>query len=454
MRQKFFLRMPLALSAICAMLLTSNLSAQAQKPDGHGKILAGFFEEWSIYYAGYNLANLESNGSAAKLSHLIYAFGDVSASASDPSTNTCVIADAWADFENNNLPPVGGIADTWPLYGNFAEILKLKQLHPNLKTVISLGGASAAEAAAFSTAASTAAGRQALAASCINMFVVGNVGSDWNGAITAPGLFDGFNLDWEFPAAADKQNFTLLLAEFRNQLNALSATTGKQYVLSFDGPAGAQNFSNIDLKNAAKQVDFITIDGYNYAGTWESTTNHASPLFDSRQDPAFGQDLDIEDTVTAYLKAGVPPEKYLMGVPLYGAGWTGVPNKNHGLYQTSTGPSAVTLANGTGPCTDLSGNTPGCDTLLTPGSATYATLSTLTKNGYQSYFDLGRIATWLYNPASGTFYTYDDPDTAFLKAAYIDLRVPGGLGGAFVWALKDDDANGTMVKTLAVGLGR
>ena len=443
-------------SAAVALLLVFStcIPAPAQNQPGQGKILAGFFEEWSIYYAGYNLANLESNGSAAKLSHLVYAFGDVSASASDPSSNTCVIADAWADFETPYLPPVGGIADTWPLYGNFAEILKLKQLHPKLKTLISLGGASAGQAAAFSTAASTQAGRQALASACINMFIVGNVGSDWNGAITAPGLFDGFNIDWEFPAAADKQNFTLLLAEFRSQLNALSAQTGKQYVLSFDGPAGAQNYTNIDLKNAAKQVDFITIDGYNYAGSWDTATNDASPLFDSPQDPDFGQHLDIEDTVAAYLKAGVPPQKYVMGVPLYGAGWTGVPNKNHGLYQTSTGPSAVLLANGTGLCADLSGNTPGCDTLLTPGTATYSTLSTLTANGYKSYFDPSRLAVSLYNPTSGTFYTYDDPDTAFLKALYIDFRVPGGLGGAFVWAVKDDDAKGTMVKTLASGLGR
>jgi chitinase len=444
----------LAALATLLILLTSGSSALAQNPGTQGKILAGFFEEWSIYYANYNLANLESNGSAAKLSHLIYAFGDVSASASDPSSNTCVIADAWADFEDNNLPPVGNIADTWPLYGNFAEILKLKQLHPKLKTVISLGGASSAEASAFSTAASTQAGRQALVSACINMFIVGNVGSDWNGNITAPGLFDGFNIDWEFPGAADKQNFTLLLEEFRNQLNALSAQTGKQYVLSFDGPAGAQNYVNIDLKNAAKQVDFITVDGYNYAGTWESVTNDASPLFDSRQDPDFGQNLDIDDTVMAYLKAGVPAQKYVMGVPLYGAGWTGVPNKNHGLYQTSTGPSNVLLANGTGVCGDLSGNTPGCDTLLTAGTATYATLSTLTANGYKSYFDPSRIAVSLYSPSSQTFYTYDDPDTALLKALYVDLRVPGGLGGAFVWAVKDDDAKGTMVKTLATGLGR
>jgi chitinase len=447
-----FLRISAVLAAL--LVLATGIPASAQNQPGQDKILAGFFEEWSIYYAGYNLANLESNGSAAKLSHLIYAFGDVSASASDPSSNTCVIADAWADFETPYLPPVGGIADTWPLYGNFAEILKLKQLHPQLKTLISLGGASAAQAAAFSTAASTQAGRQALVSACINMFIVGNVGSDWNGPITAPGLFDGFNIDWEFPAAADKQNFTLLLAEFRNQLNALSAQTGKQYVLSFDGPAGAQNYTNIDLKNAAKEVDFITIDGYNYAGSWDTVTNDASPLFDSPLDPDFGQHLDIEDTVAAYLRAGVPPQKYVMGVPLYGAGWTGVPNKNHGLYETSTGPSPVLLANGTGLCTDLTGNTPGCDTLLTPGTATYATLSTLTANGYNSYFDPSRIAVSLYSPSSGTFYTYDDPDTAFLKALYVDFRVPGGLGGAFVWAVKDDDANGTMVKTLASGLGR
>jgi chitinase len=314
---------------------------------------------------------------------------------------------------------------------------------------MSMGGASATNVAAFVSASSTQAGRQALVSSCINMFVKGNIAP----GITAPGLFDGFNIDWEFPTAADKQNFTALLKEFRSQLNALEKTTGKQYVLSFDGPAGAQNYVNIDLKHAAEQVDFITIDGYNYAGSWDTQTNDASPLFDTRKDPLYGQDLDIDSTVNAYLRAGVPPSKYTMGVPLYGAGWTGVPNVNHGLYQGSTGPSAVLLANGTGPCTDLSGNTPGCDTLLTPGTATYSTLANLTANGYSKGFDPQRIAVSLYDPTTETFYTYDDPDTAFLKMLYIDVKVPGGLGGAYVWALKDDDANGTVVKTMAAGLG-
>ncbi len=90
--------------------------------------------------------------------------------------------------------------------------------------------------------------------------------------------------------------------------------TGKTYVMSFDGPAGSQNYVNIDLKAAAKQVDFITIDGYNYAGSWDTQTNDASPLFDSKKDPLYGQGLDIDATVNAYLKAGVPASKYTMGV--------------------------------------------------------------------------------------------------------------------------------------------
>jgi len=272
--------------------------------------------------------------------------------------------------------------------------------------------------------------------------------------ITAPGLFDGFNIDWEFPTASDTQNFTALLEEFRNQLNTLSKSTGKNYAMSFDGPAGQQNYVNIDLKRAAKQVDFITIDGYDYAGSWDTQTNDGSPLFDSKQDPLYGQHLDIDDTVNAYLRAGVPAHKYTMGVPLYAAGWTGVPNVNHGLYQSSTGPSPVPMANGVGLCTDLSGNEPGCDVLLTPGLATYSTLENLRANGYAAHFDPLRTAVSMYDPALGTFYTYDNPTTARLKMLYVDLKVPGGLGGAFVWALKDDDANGTMVKAMATLLGR
>ena len=177
------------------------------------------FEEWSIYYAGYNVANLQDNGVADKLTHLLYAFGNVTTTPAP----ACAIADTWADYQSPYLPSVNGNPYPGPLYGNFAAIQQLKGLHPNLKVLMSLGGALTSNTTAFSVAASTAAGRQALAASCIDMFINGNIAA----GITAPGLFDGFNIDWEFPTATDTQNFTALLAEFRTQLNALSQTTGK-----------------------------------------------------------------------------------------------------------------------------------------------------------------------------------------------------------------------------------
>ena len=417
----------LSLLFLVLCLLPAVSQAQAQP-----KVLAGFFEEWSIYYANYNIADMQANGVAGHMSHFVYAFANVTTSPA-PS---CAIADAWADFETPYLPPTGGIPSQWPLYGNFAEILKLKQLNPNLKTLISLGGASSANTNAFVAAASTPAGRTALAASCIDMFIVGNVGSDWNGNITAPGLFDGFNIDWEFPTASDKQNYTALLQEFRRQLNVLSQTTHKQYILTADSPAGSQNYVNIDLPNVAKVLDFFTIDGYNYAGSWDTVTNHASPLLDSPLDPDHGQGLDIEETIAAYLKAGVPGKKIVLGVPLYGAGWQGVPGTNNGLYQTSTGPAT----------------SPTGDTLATDGVATYNTLQSLP--GFTKTFDWRRVAISIYNPSTQTFWTFDDPTTASLKMAYIQVRGPGGLGGAFAWALKDDDPNGTMMKTMAAGLGR
>lgn len=433
-----------ALSMGFLILFTLVVPSFAQDGPFQPKILGGYFEEWSIYYAGYNIANLQQNGVAGKLTHLLYAFANVS------TTPGCAIADTWADYQSPYLPSVNGSPYAGPLYGNFAAIQQLEGLYPNLHVLISIGGASATNTAAFSSAASTAAGRQALASSCISLFINGNIAS----GITAPGLFDGINIDWEFPTSTDTQNFTALLAEFRRQLDQLSVSTGKRYILTFDGPAGSQNYVNIDLAQAARQVDFITIDGYNYAGSWDTQTNDASSLFDSKQDPEYGQDLDINDTVNAYLKAGVPPSKYTMGVPLYGAGWTGVPNVNNGLYQNSTGPSPVPLANGTGLCTDLSGNTPGCDPLLTPGNATYATIENLLANGYSLYFDPRRIAASVYDATLGTFYTFDDQLTATLKMNYIKTKVPGGLAGAYVWALKDDDSNGTMVKTMAQALGR
>ena len=50
--------------------------ADEPRHDNKSKVVGGYFEEWSIYFAGYNIANLQTNGVADRLTHLTYAFGD------------------------------------------------------------------------------------------------------------------------------------------------------------------------------------------------------------------------------------------------------------------------------------------------------------------------------------------------------------------------------------------
>jgi chitinase len=148
----------------------------------------------------------------------------------------------------------------------------------------------------------------------------------------------------------------------------------------------------------------------------------------------------------------VPAAKYTMGMPLYAVGWTGVSSANHGLYQNATGDSPVLLADGSGVCPNPSKTSAslGCDTILTAGFLTYSTIENLTnKNGYTPWYDSTRVGATLYNPTTETFYTYDDPTSVAAKTAYIKKN---RLGGAYVWALNDDDTNGSLTKTIAADL--
>ncbi|MGA8530935.1 MAG: glycosyl hydrolase family 18 protein [Acidobacteriaceae bacterium] len=371
MRLLFVARHTRFLSPGLLFLLLSIYTVPAQAQHNAGRrVFGAYFEEWDGRYSGYTMADLERRGIAAQLDYLIYAFGNVTPG----SSPVCAIADAKAAWQNTSVLGINGKPFPGPVYGNFAGMLQLKRLHPQLRTLISLGG-QAGDVSGFTAAAASPEKRRALVASCISLFIQGRLAP----GVEAPGLFDGFNVDWEFPLHPDRENFTALLHEFRTQLEALGRKTGRHYILTFDSPANPQKYANIDLKAAAREVDFLTIDGYDYAAPTETRTNASSALYDSPADPLRDEERSIDDTVQAYLKAGVPPGKYTMGIPLYGVGWSGVAAENHGLYQSAAAPAAVMLANGAGVCPTQSkvNPAPGCDTILTPGYATDATLARL-----------------------------------------------------------------------------
>src|ERR1700760_2788623 len=102
MKQRFSFFLACTIGLVLFSLTMAAQSALAPA-ETRSKILAGYFEEWSIYGANYNVANLQQNHVAGRITHLLYAFGNV-APVSGPPDATCHLADDWADYQTPYLP--------------------------------------------------------------------------------------------------------------------------------------------------------------------------------------------------------------------------------------------------------------------------------------------------------------------------------------------------------------
>ena len=156
---------------------------------------------------------------------------------------------------------------------------------------------------------------------------------------TTAGIFDGFDIDWEYPgnnnnpadaySSADTENLVLLMKEFRTQLNALSRSTGKRYTLSVELPAGLQNVVDEDPAGVARYANYDVIMDYDFQGPWDGTgpTNFESNLYESPAAPNTTAEplISLSSTVKYYEGRGVRSRQLVVGLPYYGHGWTGVP---------------------------------------------------------------------------------------------------------------------------------
>ncbi len=398
---------------VVAFLLLFGLAANAQRVN-----IAYFYNGDNDYHP----QNIAASGAAARITHLMYAFGN-------PTASGCAVSNPEADYEKPYAAAdsVDGKADRvepQTVRGNFGQLLKLKAAYPRLKVLISLGGWTLSSH--FSEAASSAASRQAFVASCIGLFIKGDLGN----GMSIAGLFDGIDVDWEYPGAcgntcafspADPRNFALLLAEFRRQLDLLD----KRYLLTIAAPAGHEDYSLLELNAIHPYLDYINLMAYDLHGAWEKVTNHLAALYANPAEPADTANRNVDRAVTDYLAAGVPPAKLVLGVPFYGRGWKGVPATNHGLYQPAAGPAKA------------SGE---------PGIDPFRVLKNL---GYPSFRDPMAQAFWVYSPSAGVFWSYDDPASLLNKTNYIKSK---GLAGAMSWELSNDDSAATLLNTLANGL--
>ncbi|MEU5909378.1 glycoside hydrolase family 18 protein [Micromonospora sp. NPDC047527] len=427
-----------AVVALATLLITAappTAASAGAKPDRTGYHRVGYFTQWGIYGRAFPVKKLDTSGAASRLTHVNYAFGNVT------EDGRCFVdggpgeGDAWADYQRP-VPAeesVDGVADApgQALNGNFGQLAKLKAKHPKLKVLISLGGWS--WSTYFSNAARTDASRKAFVASCIDIYLKGNLpGSP--GA--AAGVFDGIDLDWEWPnwdgepgnviRPEDRENFTKLLAEFRRQLDGYGRTTRKHHPLTAFLPANPATMdAGYEGRKIFKYLDFATVQGYDFHGGWDAKANQQSALRVPAGAPD-NPDFSAEVAIDGWIARGAPRDKLVLGIPYYGRGWTGITGGGNGLFQPATGPAPATYE---------------------AGYEDYKQLKTLAGKGYTVHRDLRAGHAWLFDGT--TLWTYDDPAVVLQKTLYI-RRV--GLAGAMMWSLDGDDDNATLTKTIGLGL--
>ncbi len=311
---------------------------------------------------------------AQKLTHINYAFVDVQ--------------DGMAWLTNGETDTV-----------NFRILNTLKEVNPDLKILISIGGWT--WSGNFSDAVLTPASRARFAKTSVE--------------IVADHDLDGVDIDWEYPGQIgdnnvfrpeDRKNYTQMFKALRKELDKLTKTTGKSYELTTAVGANYSYIEHTEMDKAVKYLDYVNLMTYDFY-TSGDTAGHHSNLYPPED---YDRDASADKSFRLFLEAGVPAEKLVLGVPFYGRSWIMKSTDNHGINRP-----VEKGARG--------------------GGYTYIKDSLVNQKGFVRYWDESASAPYLFNSETRQLITYDDEESIKLKCKYV---MDNHMAGMMFWQYASD----------------
>uniref|UniRef100_A0A914PT27 Chitinase n=1 Tax=Panagrolaimus davidi TaxID=227884 RepID=A0A914PT27_9BILA len=170
--------------------------------------------------------------------------------------------------------------------------------------------------------------------------------------------------------------------------------------------------SSFNVPEVAKNIDFMNVMTYDFHGAWESKTGQNSPLYVPQGDTS---KFSVSDAMNHWAEKGMPKEKLIVGIALYGRGWALDDPSNTGIG--SSGKAA-----------------PKREFTREDGIASYYEICQL--GGTRKWDDVQKVP---YMVKDNLWFGYDDSDSIKEKINWLKQN---GFGGAFVWTLDFDDFKG------------
>ncbi|KAL8559148.1 hypothetical protein ACOMHN_046196 [Nucella lapillus] len=328
----------------------------------------------------------------------------------DPSLCThLVYAFATIDVDSRRIVPRYPNEDrtVGQLIGRYQRFNDLKKTNKHLKTLVSIGGEFAGSDD-FVAIAKDDNSLQRFAQTTVEFLRKQD--------------FDGLDIDWEYPNATTKAQFSKLLKTLRTAFED-DKSSKERLLLTVALPAGRHRIQDgFDMDVLNRYVDLVGVMTYDYHGGWSTITGFDSPLFSRASNPQFNQDLSTEWTVNHYLSLGLRADRILVGITAAGTHFQLQDLNNTGVGAPVIKGDQQRLSN----------------IWRLPDRYAYPEIcQVVQKASSHRVFDEEQQVPYVYH--DNRWFGYEDVQSIESKVAWMLKK---GVAGAMFWALDMDDFSG------------